>query len=208
MVSTVLQRFGGKQVWQRSRQVVISLFSFKMTPFTFFLDFYVFPVVIALCLATAYLYTSLLQIMALTLAGLAIWTFAEYLLHRYVLHHWPYFKDMHQAHHDETQEMIGAPTIFTLLFFYAVVYVPLWLAFGTGNALPLFSGFIAGYLAFDGVHYAVHHFNGQNRMLRSWKKMHAIHHHGNSDTNFGVLTDFWDRVFGTYSPAMRRAKKH
>ncbi len=208
MVSTVLHLFGGKQVWQRLRQTVLSLFSFKMTPFTFFLDFYVFPVVILFCLSLALLYTNLIHIILLTIVGLGIWTFAEYLLHRFVLHHWPYFKDMHQAHHDETQEMIGAPTIFTLLFFYVVVYLPLWLAFSTGNALPLFSGFIAGYLAFDGVHYAVHHFQGQNRILRAWKKMHAIHHHGNADTNFGVLTDFWDRVFGTYSPVMNRAREH
>ncbi len=207
MVSTVLQMFGGKQVWHRVRQGVLSLFSFKMTPFTFFLDFYVFPVVIVLCLSLALLYTSLTYITVLTAVGLVVWTFAEYLLHRFVLHHWPYFVDMHQAHHDETQEMIGAPTIFTLLFFYVVVYVPLWLGLGTGFALPLFAGFIAGYLAFDAVHYSVHHIQGQNSLLRSWKKIHAIHHHGDADTNYGVLTDFWDRVFGTYSPTMRRNKR-
>jgi sterol desaturase/sphingolipid hydroxylase (fatty acid hydroxylase superfamily) len=204
MVSTVLQLFGGKQVWQRIYQTVLSLFSFKMTRFTFFLDFYVYPVVILFCLALASLYAGTIQIILLAALGLAIWTFAEYLLHRFVLHHWPYFVDMHQAHHDEAQEMIGAPTIFSLAFFYVTIYLPLLLAFGMGNALPIFSGFIAGYLAFDAVHYSVHHLQGQNRVLRFWKKLHAIHHHGNADTNYGVLTDFWDRVFGTYSATMRR----
>jgi sterol desaturase/sphingolipid hydroxylase (fatty acid hydroxylase superfamily) len=207
MVSTVLQLFGGKQAWHRVGQTILSLFSFKMTPFTFFLDFYVYPVVILFCLSLALYYTSLLHVIVLTGVGLVIWTFAEYLLHRFVLHHWPYFVDMHQAHHDETQDMIGSPTIFSLLFFYVVVYVPLWLSLGTGFALPLFAGFIAGYLAFDAVHYSVHHIQGQNRLLRSWKKIHAIHHHGDADKNYGVLTDFWDRVFGTYSTTMRRNKR-
>ena len=208
MVSTVLQLFGGKQAWQRVYQFVLSLFSSKMTPFTFFLDFYVYPVVIAFCLSLAFLYTNLIHIAALAIVGLAVWTFAEYLLHRFVLHHWPYFKDQHQAHHDETREMIGTPTIFSLLVFYVLIYLPLWLGFGSGYALPLFAGFIAGYLAFDGVHYAVHHMQGQGRLLRAWKKIHAIHHHGDADHNYGVLTDFWDRVFGTYSATMRRSPKY
>jgi sterol desaturase/sphingolipid hydroxylase (fatty acid hydroxylase superfamily) len=207
MVSTVLQLFGGKQAWHRFYQFVLSLFSSKMTPFTFFLDFYVYPVVILFCLSLALLYTNLLHIAALTAVGLFVWTFAEYLLHRFVLHHWPYFKDQHQAHHDETHEMIGTPTIFSLLFFYVAIYLPLWVFLGSAYALPLFAGFIAGYLAFDGVHYAVHHLQGQNRVLRAWKKMHAIHHHGDANHNYGVLTDLWDRVFGTYSPVMRRESK-
>jgi sterol desaturase/sphingolipid hydroxylase (fatty acid hydroxylase superfamily) len=204
MVSTVLQLFNGKQLWLRLRQGVLALFSTKMTPFTFFLDFYVYPAVILLCMAASIYYTNLLHTLTLTLAGLALWTFAEYLLHRFVLHHWPYFVDMHMAHHAETQEMIGAPTIFSVAFFYVTSFLPLWLAFGSGIALPVFAGFITGYLGFDAVHYAVHHVQGQNRILRAWKKMHAIHHHGDADTNYGVLTDFWDRVFGTYSPTMRR----
>lgn len=207
MVSTVLQLFGGKQAWHRLRQAFLSLFSSKMTPFTFFLDFYVYPVVIVFCLSVALLYTSVIYVVVLTAVGLGVWTFAEYLLHRFVLHHWPYFKDQHQAHHDETQEMIGTPTIFTLLFFYVAIYLPLWLGLGAGMALPLFAGFIAGYLAFDAVHYSVHHMQGQNRLLRAWKKIHAIHHHGDADKNYGVLTDFWDRVFGTYSATMRRNAK-
>ncbi len=207
MVSTVLQLFGGKQLWHRIWATFLSLFSSKMTPFTFFLDFYVYPPVIIFCLGLALLYTSVLHVIALAAAGLAVWTFAEYLLHRFVLHHWPYFIDMHKAHHDETQEMIGSPTVFSLLVFYVLVYLPLWYGWANGVALPLFSGFIAGYLAFDAVHYSVHHIQGQNRLLRSWKKIHAIHHHGDADKNYGVLTDFWDRVFGTYSPVMRRETK-
>lgn len=207
MVSTVLQLFGDRRVWHRLRQNFLSLFSSKMTPFTFFLDFYVYPVVILFCLGLALLYAHLTTIILLTAAGLAVWTFAEYLLHRFVLHHWPYFVDLHQAHHDETKGMIGTPTVFSLLFFYVAIYLPLWLGLGSAYALPLFAGFIAGYLAFDVVHYSVHHLQGQNRLLRRWKKIHAIHHHGDADHNYGVLTDFWDRVFGTYSSTMHRQAK-
>ncbi len=33
--------------------------------------------------------------------GIALWTLIEYVLHRYVLHHVPYIKEMHDAHHGD-----------------------------------------------------------------------------------------------------------
>lgn len=100
--------------------------------------------------------------------------------------------------------MIASPTLFTLSFFAASFLLPLWLAIGKGEALASFAGFLIGYLAFAAVHHAVHHSAWQGPLMRYFKRLHAIHHHGNSTRNFGVITDFWDRVFGTYSKEMRK----
>ena len=187
-----------------SRTWAYALVSPKMSRSLFFLDFYVYPIIIVFSLGLAALSTPFLLLIAEFIVGLFVWTFAEYLLHRFVLHSWPYFTDIHLAHHADAQDMIGTPTIFSVLFFYGGIYVPLWWLLGSAVALPSFSGFIAGYLAFAAVHFFVHHSSGTNRFLRSWKKLHAIHHHSKTGNNYGVLTDFWDRVFGTYSPTIIR----
>ena len=39
--------------------------------------------------------------------GALLWTLVEYLLHRYILHHLPYIKEMHEAHHNEQDALVG-----------------------------------------------------------------------------------------------------
>ncbi len=188
----------------RARYWALALVSPKMSRPLFFLDFYVYPLIILLCLGVAALSTPATAIVEEFILGVLVWTFAEYLLHRFVLHAWPYFVEIHLAHHADAQDMIGTPTLFSVLFFYGGIYLPLWWLLGSSIALPSFAGFISGYLAFAGVHFFVHHSTSTNKLMRSWKKMHAIHHHSKAGNNYGVLTDFWDRVFGTYSPTIIR----
>jgi sterol desaturase/sphingolipid hydroxylase (fatty acid hydroxylase superfamily) len=186
------------------KEAFLGLFSTRMSKAAFHLDYFVFPPVILACVLAAESKVSALAILPLMLAGFAAWTLAEYLLHRYALHHWPYFTTAHLAHHDKPRAMIAAPTLFTLAFFAATFLLPMWLVFGRGIACASFAGFLLGYLAFAGIHHAVHHSEWQGPMMRYFKRLHAIHHHGDSDKNFGVITDFWDRVFGTSSAGMRR----
>ena len=186
------------------RDATLGLFSPRMSAVAFHLDYFVFPPVIALCLAASIRLLNATLIAALFLGGLIAWSLAEYLLHRFVLHHWPYFSAYHKAHHDSPRAMIAAPTLFTLVFFAAGFCLPLWLIVSEGIALSSFAGFLTGYVAFGAVHEAVHHTEGQGLLLRHFKRLHAIHHHGSSDRNFGVLTSFRDRVFGTYSSRVIR----
>ena len=87
MVSTVLHFMGGKQGWLWLRRQMQALLSTNMSPVMFFLDFYVYPIVILFCLVLAFGHTSIPRVVELSIAGLAVWTLAEYLLHRFVLHH-------------------------------------------------------------------------------------------------------------------------
>ena len=88
----------------------------------------------------------------LVLAGLAIWTLAEYWLHRKVFHwdpdhpigHRLHFI-IHGVHHDHPNDKLrlvmppGASIPLALLFFGAF-----WLIFGSPAAYPLFAGFLVG----------------------------------------------------------------
>ena len=186
------------------KEAVLGLFSPRMSVVAFHLDYFVFPPVIIFCLAASIRLLNATFIAVLFFGGLVAWSLAEYLLHRFVLHHWPYFSGHHKAHHDSPRSMIGAPTLFTLAFFAAVFYLPLWLPNGEAIALSSFVGFLTGYVAYGAIHHAVHHAEGQGLLLRHFKRLHAIHHHGSSVRNFGVLTSFWDRVFGTYSGRVTR----
>jgi sterol desaturase/sphingolipid hydroxylase (fatty acid hydroxylase superfamily) len=146
-----------------------------------------------------------LYIIALFVAGVIMWTFAEYALHRFVFHtHFPgKFGErmsfiMHGVHHDypkDSKRLVMVPTISIplALIFYALFYV----IFGGVYLAPVFSGFVAGYLVYDMTHYAIHHYNTKNPYWLKLKQTHSLHHYGNDHDYYGVTSRMWDHVFGT-----------
>lgn len=186
------------------KEVFLALFTVRMSPVAFHLDYFVFPPIILASIIWGAQGLHWYTAAGLFVVGLACWTLAEYVLHRYALHHLPWFSDQHTAHHEEPRAMIASPTVFSFVFFYLVGFVPVWLLFGFYVSLGWFAGFLTGYVMFGAVHEMVHHSQNQSAIMRYWKRLHAIHHHGNSDRNFGVITGFWDHVFGTYENRLRR----
>ena len=182
----------------------------EMTPFLFFLDFLVHPPIILASIAWG-LYINQTHSIWLALAmvpvGVLTWTLVEYLVHRFILHRIPGLQDMHQAHHNETQELIGTPTPVSLPLLLLVVLWPMTYALGTSLALLWFAGFLIGFIAYTFVHYAVHHLSsGGWSWMKQLKFQHNVHHHGTSNQNFGVSTALWDHVFRTYSSTMGKAE--
>jgi sterol desaturase/sphingolipid hydroxylase (fatty acid hydroxylase superfamily) len=143
--------------------------------------------------------------------GLIVWTFAEYTLHRFVFHFRPRSPRQeritflfHGVHHAQPQcktrlVMPPAVSIPLAFLFYGLYYIlvgvllraPAWVG-------PLFSGFIVGYLAYDMIHYATHHFPMRQGYLKFLKRYHMQHHYKTPDRRFGVSSPVWDRVFGTW----------
>jgi sterol desaturase/sphingolipid hydroxylase (fatty acid hydroxylase superfamily) len=188
-----------------------SLVSPQMTPTLFFMDFIVHPPII---LASIFwgLYinhdNSILLALSMVPAGLLVWTLIEYLVHRFVLHKIPGLQEMHQAHHDETQELIGTPTPLSLPILFLIVLWPMTYLLGSSLAWLWFAGFLIGFIGYTFVHYAVHHLSsGGWRWLKHLKFQHNVHHHGTSNFNFGVSTSLWDHVFRTYSSTMRGTER-
>ena len=144
------------------------------------------------------------------LAGLILWTFAEYILHRFLFHHKPtsprqerIFFLFHGIHHAQPQVKtrlvmpfpvsIPMAALFFGMFYLilgVVLKSPQWVA-------PLMSGFLVGYLAYDLTHYATHHFPMRSGYAKYIKRYHMQHHYKDSATRFGVSSPMWDWVFGT-----------
>lgn len=131
-------------------------------------------------------------------AGIWLWTLVEYLLHRYVLHHVPHIKEMHQAHHDEQDALIGTPVWISFGSFAVFLVLPAWFFMGPTAAAGLTAGMMLGYVWFGGVHHVLHHWRIRpGTYVYGLKRRHMLHHHFDDAGNFGVTTGFWDVVFGT-----------
>jgi dihydroceramide fatty acyl 2-hydroxylase len=137
--------------------------------------------------------------------GVLTWTFAEYVLHRWVFH-WtndtPWGKRihflLHGVHHDypsdKTRLVMPLPTSIPLaVLFYSIFYV----AFGLHLAEPFFAGFVVGYLFYDGTHFYVHHFTPTTRWGKFLRRHHLTHHFADHDGGFGVSSPLWDIVMRT-----------
>ena len=143
--------------------------------------------------------------LSLGLLGLFVWTLAEYVLHRWVFHYvgprlWQrrvHFV-LHGVHHDFPQDSdrlvfpLGASIPFGITF-----YLLFRAIIGPVLVDPLFAGFGLGYLAYDGTHYAIHHFRMSSRWGKWIKRHHMIHHHTGAHARWGVSSPLWDYVFGT-----------
>ena len=139
-------------------------------------------------------------------AGLLSWTLVEYLVHRLLFHletRSPVVQRMvylyHGRHHDypsDTRRLIISPA-FTLPV-AALLYGLFWLLAGFPAASPLFAGLVAGYLAYETLHFLVH--SGQLKgwwLMRRWRRYHLGHHYRDDTVAYGVTTPLWDFVFGS-----------
>ncbi len=173
----------------------------RLSQASYYADFYVYPVVAVTLSGAALALAPVVDWpwwLASFLFGLGVWTLAEYLLHRYVLHHVPWIHGMHEAHHDDQMALIGTPTWLSLGLIGIIVLLPgvLITDFTIGSGLTV--GLMLGYLWYVTVHHGVHHWKIRpDGYFYRLKRRHALHHHFDDDGNFGVTSGFWDKVFGT-----------
>lgn len=130
-------------------------------------------------------------------AGFVVWTLIEYVVHRFIYHHVPYFRDIHDAHHAEPEGLIGAPPVVGLALILLVFYVPVS-GVGHGAACAFSIGGLIGYLGYMVLHHAAHHWDVKpGTWMFLARRHHALHHHAREDGNFGIVTSLWDHFFGT-----------
>jgi sterol desaturase/sphingolipid hydroxylase (fatty acid hydroxylase superfamily) len=136
-------------------------------------------------------------------AGLFVWSFVEYVMHRFVFHFEPASKwgrrlhfIFHGVHHDypnDALRLVLPPSVSiplaTGFFFLFKSFIPEVYFYG------FFAGFIAGYLFYDISHYALHHFNFKARFWKKLKKHHMMHHYADATRGYGVSSSFWDKIF-------------
>lgn len=144
------------------------------------------------------------------LVGLFIWTFAEYILHRFLFHYkakgpvaQKIFFLFHGVHHAQPQckTRLVMPPVVSIPLGLLFVFLFSWLV---GDVLgarpwvaPITAGFALGYLIYDLMHYATHHFPMRSGVLKFLKRYHMQHHYKTPEARFGVSSPLWDIVFGT-----------
>lgn len=144
------------------------------------------------------------------LLGLFLWTFAEYTLHRFVFHFRPRNASQarltylfhgihhHQPHIKTRLVMPPAVSIPLAFLFYGLFYLVGAVLFKAAQWVdPLVAGFMLGYLTYDIIHYATHHFPMKRGYLKFLRKYHMQHHYKTPDARYGVSSPIWDYVFRT-----------
>jgi dihydroceramide fatty acyl 2-hydroxylase len=153
-----------------------------------------------------------LPVAGVFLGGLAFWSLAEYLLHRFVFHLEPDNRlgrrlhfIIHGVHHDyphDPMRLVMPPSVSVPLA--TLVYLLFLVLLGPAWSLPFFAGFLIGYLIYDMTHYHIHHHRSDNRLSLLLRRYHYRHHFQQSDRGFGVTSPLWDKAFQTF-PLIRRS---
>ncbi|MDR3679535.1 MAG: sterol desaturase family protein [Flavipsychrobacter sp.] len=137
------------------------------------------------------------------LLGILVWSFTEYILHRFLFHFIPksswgsrlhfIFHGVHHDYPNDAKRLVMPPSVSLPL---AILFYCLFSLFlSIGNLYAFFPGFVTGYLVYDISHYAIHHFNFKSKHWKKIKKHHMLHHYSNSSKAFGVSSPLWDNIF-------------
>jgi sterol desaturase/sphingolipid hydroxylase (fatty acid hydroxylase superfamily) len=146
-------------------------------------------------------------------AGLFLWTFTEYALHRFAFHHRVrtalgrriHFL-AHGIHHLDPWD--GSRLVFPPLA-GILIALPIFglfhLALPLPAAMAAMAGLLVGYITYDMVHYFTHHGKPRGPIGKFLKRYHLAHHHKEPHRMYGVSNPLWDVVFRTGAP--RREKR-
>jgi sterol desaturase/sphingolipid hydroxylase (fatty acid hydroxylase superfamily) len=147
-------------------------------------------------------------------AGASLWTWVEYLVHRFVLHgafpdgpgawrrflhrgfdhlHWHHHREPWNGLHINGSLPDSAPVALA-------VAVPALLLPQPAGAVMLAS-LLLSYLAEEWVHLGVHFAPWRNRYFRYLRRRHHYHHGSRVGSfAFGLTSGVWDRAYGTHVP--------
>lgn len=177
--------------------------AFDLSPWSYFLDFVLVPIAAGgLLFWACHIGLGWLGASVAVMAGVLVWSLAEYWIHRQVFHGPTSFEPMHQMHHALPKDMIGIASWGTFVAFSGV-----WLIAETFSGAAIGSAFtagvMAGYLFYCAIHVRFHHHGPDARLSRyvAFMNSHHVAHHRGGKGNFGVSTPIWDFVFGTYRPS-------
>ncbi|XP_030029956.2 fatty acid 2-hydroxylase [Manduca sexta] len=149
---------------------------------------------------------STLQYIIHIIQGIGLWTIIEYSMHRWVFHRDPglslvmikiHFL-LHGMHHkvpfDKLRQVFPPiPALVLAVILYSAVS-----PFLNYPRIKL-TGALIGYLAYDMVHYYVHHGSpADGSYLYAMKRYHSNHHFVNHDKAYGITTKVWDYIFRTF----------
>jgi sterol desaturase/sphingolipid hydroxylase (fatty acid hydroxylase superfamily) len=136
--------------------------------------------------------------------GFALWGLAEYVLHRFAMHHLRgrgLMSREHLEHHVRAAWTFSAMHLLSwagMLLVGAAAWFPLgWVVVGSMFGLSVAVGWSVGYFVYEYQHAAAH-LKAPKGRYGTWLRHHHFHHHfGHPMANHGVTSPVWDVVFGT-----------
>jgi sterol desaturase/sphingolipid hydroxylase (fatty acid hydroxylase superfamily) len=139
------------------------------------------------------------------LIGLLVWSATEYCLHRFIFHYHPtsdFGKRIHfifhGVHHDypkDKKRLVMPPSASIPLA--TLFYFLFSLVFQQNQLFAFFAGFLLGYLIYDMLHYAMHHYNFKSGIMKKIKQHHMLHHYHDPSKGYGVSSALWDDILQT-----------
>ncbi|MBI1288888.1 MAG: hypothetical protein GC178_15075 [Flavobacteriales bacterium] len=136
------------------------------------------------------------------IGGVVLWTFLEYVLHRFLGHEHKgknFFKDEHLIHHRKVHyfapayKKIGAAAIVSVMLFITLNVILHW-----SHTFAFLLGLMGMYGLYETTHARFHKKGPVAKPFIILRKHHFYHHFHQPKMNHGVTTRFWDRVFGTF----------
>ena len=171
----------------------------------FTVPLFIFVPVILFCFYKALFQSpiGIVTFIELFFVGLFVWTFVEYIMHRFLFNYMPdkpwalrlhfIFHGVHHDYPSDAKRLVLPPSVSIPLatgfyFLFNALFPPNYV-FG------FFPGFILGYLIYDISHYAIHHFNFKGSIWKKIKQHHMLHHYQDPEKGYGVSSPLWDKVF-------------
>jgi len=164
------------------------------------------PVVLYLLWRSVYvLDIPVAQVVLFAVPGLLVWSFTEYWVHRIPFHYQAMtplgrrlvylYHGVHHALPNDKRRLVMPPAggvivMVVLWYLFSLVIPEPWIE-------PFFAFFIVGYLIYDYLHYATHHFRMKSAPMAALTRHHLKHHFESEESRFGVSSPLWDWVFGT-----------
>ena len=104
----------------------------------------------------------------------------------------------HGLHHDDPQDptRLLMPPVPALLI-SSVIFTIFSMVFPVNYFEVIMGCFMIGYLFYDYIHYATHHFAMTSKVGKYLRKFHLQHHFSGEHSKYGVSNPFWDYVFKT-----------
>lgn len=163
---------------------------------------------LALALWASWGVTGPLASTGLVAAGVTIWIFFEYAMHRFLFHLKPrsaWGQHLIFLTHGNHHAMPGDPERnimppFVSIGISCLVWLCLWSAFGAHGSV-IFLGFGIGYVVYDSIHYACHQLPLRGGLLGRLRRHHIRHHCAADEGNYAITAIFLDRLFGTETGA-------
>ena len=148
--------------------------------------------------------TAVAPLCAAFVAGLVLWSFCEYALHRWF--HTARGANLasreHLAHHARRLYVVNALSwlVWAGVLLVGLVALPIvaWAALPLPWAIALGAGWVVAYFTYEFIHAANHRWAPRTAYGRWARRSHFHHHFGAPLRNFGVTTPWWDKVFRTY----------